>query len=291
MFTTLLAALALAAPTVTAKIDGFTQPCGSAAVGKYLYVDSYASGVLHRVDPATNRIVKSAKVASSPCGVVAGAGSLWIEDYAQNAILRVNPKTMKLMKRIFVGKKPWDVAFGFNAVWSSNAQSASISRIDPRKNRVVKTIGFAGSPTCIRTGAGYVWVGVQNADFVFRVDPKTNKGVQIPIGHGSELCVDPHPDGVWVSDDVAGSVTHIAVDGTVLATIKVGTRPGDGTRGPDGLEWVPNLGDGTLTRIDPKTDTVVDTIPLVGSPFVARTAFGSVWIGDFRGTQLWRVTP
>jgi hypothetical protein len=30
----------------------------------------------------------------------------------------------------------------------------------------------------------------------------------------------------------------------------------------------------------PKTDTVV-----------ARTAFGSVWAGDFRGTELWRVTP
>src|SRR5262249_47191018 len=121
MLHALLAALAVTSPPTTVKIDGFNQPCGSAVAGKYVYVDSYGSGVLHRVDPATNRIVKSAKVASSPCGVVAGAGSLWLEDYAQNAILRVNPSTMKLVKRIPVGRKPWDVAFGFGSVWSSNA--------------------------------------------------------------------------------------------------------------------------------------------------------------------------
>ena len=50
-------------------------------------------------------------------------------------------------------------------------------------------------------------------------------------------------------------------------------------------------GDGTITRIDPAANAVVDTIPLIGGPFVARTAFGSVWVGDFKGSQLWRLTP
>jgi hypothetical protein len=77
----------------------------------------------------------------------------------------------------------------------------------------------------------------------------------------------------------------------VVATIPVGNRPADGTRGPDGLEWIPNLGDGTITRIDPATDKVVDTLSGPGHPFVMRTAFGSVWVGDFQGTQVWRFTP
>ena len=100
-----------------------------------------------------------------------------------------------------------------------------------------------------------------------------------------------HDDGVWVSDDQAGTVTHLDPSGKIVATVKVGTGPADGTRGPDGLEWIPNLKDGTFTRIDPATDKVVDTIPATGHPFVARTAFGSVWVGDFQGTQLWRFTP
>ncbi len=87
-------------------------------------------------------------------------------------------------------------------------------------------------------------------------------------------------------------MTHIDVStGSIVAVIKVGKAPADGTRGPDGLEWIPNLGDGTISRIDPATDKVVDTIPVVASPFVARTYFGSVWVGDFNGSQLWRITP
>jgi streptogramin lyase len=105
------------------------------------------------------------------------------------------------------------------------------------------------------------------------------------------VCVDVHDAGVGVSDAVAGRVTHIDPAGKIVATIKVGTGPSDGTRGPDGLEWIPLIGDGTVARIDPATDKLVDTIPVIGKPFVARTAFGSVWVGDFGGTQLWRLTP
>jgi hypothetical protein len=61
----LLAALAIAAPNITAKLDGFSQPCGSAVAGKYLYVDSYGSGVLHRVDPQARRAASSPAPARS----------------------------------------------------------------------------------------------------------------------------------------------------------------------------------------------------------------------------------
>jgi YVTN family beta-propeller protein len=144
-------------------------------------------------------------------------------------------------------------------VWASNQQSGTVSRLNPKKRKVVKTIRVAGSPTCIRAGAGAIWVGSQSTDDVFRI---------------------------------AGTVTRIdPATGAIVATTKVGARPSDGTRGPDGLEWIPNLGDGTITRIDPATDKVVDTIPVVAGPFVARSFFGSVWVGDFRGTQVWRLTP
>jgi streptogramin lyase len=155
----------------------------------------------------------------------------------------------------------------------------------------VKTIALAGAPACIRAAGGYVWTGIENSSFVYRIDPKTNVATKLEVGNDSELCIDAHDDGIWISDDTVGTVTHLDLSGKIVATIKVGTRPADGTRGPDGLEWIPNLGDGTITRIDPATDKVVDTIQGPSGPFVARTAFGSVWVGDFKGSQLWRVTP
>jgi YVTN family beta-propeller protein len=75
----------------------------------------------------------------------------------------------------------------------------------------------------------------------------------------------------------------------VVATTKVGTAPSDGVRGPDGLEWIPNRGDGTISRIDPATNAVVDTFSVTGTPFVVRSAFGDIWVDDFKGNQEWRV--
>jgi YVTN family beta-propeller protein len=91
---------------------------------------------------------------------------------------------------------------------------------------------------------------------------------------------------------IAGTVTRIdPKTNAIVATTKVGAGPSDGARGPDGLEWIPNNGDGTISRIDPATDKVVDTITVGPSPFVLRTAFGDVWVGEFNGSQLWRIHP
>ena len=114
----------------------------------------------------------------------------------------------------------------------------------------------------------------------------------VHIGHGSELCVDAHDDGVWISEDVAGTVTRIDPKTyAIVATTKVGKGPADGARGPDGLEWIPNTTDGTISRIDPATNEVVDTITVGPTPFVVRSAFGDIWVGEFQGSQLWRIRP
>ena len=99
----------LLAPHVDARIGGFSQPCGITSSPTALYADSYATGVLARVDPQTNAVVAQRKVATAPCGLAYGAGSVWVEDYKANSIVRVQPQTLKVQKRIVVGRLPWDV--------------------------------------------------------------------------------------------------------------------------------------------------------------------------------------
>jgi YVTN family beta-propeller protein len=76
-----------------------------------------------------------------------------------------------------------------------------------------------------------------------------------------------------------------------VATVQVGSSPSDGVRGPDGFEWIPNNGDGTISVIDPATNAVVETVTVGGKPFVVRTAFGAMWAGDFAGSTIKRIRP
>src|SRR5206468_2865307 len=45
-----------------------------------------------------------------------------------------------------------------------------------------------------------------------------------------------------------------------VPTFVVATITPDGVRGPDGLKWIRNDGEGSFWRIDPATNAVVDTI-------------------------------
>src|SRR5947208_9805057 len=76
------ASTAVSTPQLVKRINthGF-KPCGSAVFGKYLYVDNYGSGTIARLDPRTNRVVKTLRVGDGPCGVVSGGGALWVENY------------------------------------------------------------------------------------------------------------------------------------------------------------------------------------------------------------------
>src|SRR5206468_2865312 len=75
--------------------------------------------------------------------------------------------------------------------------------------------------------------------------------------------------------------------GVIVATTKVGTSPSDGVRGPDGLKWIRNDGEGSFWRIDPATNAVVDTISVGPHQFVVRSAFGDIWVGEFQGHRIW----
>ena len=110
----------------------------------------------------------------------------------------------------------------------------------------------------------------------------------ISIGKGGSVCIDVHDDGVWVSNEADGSVSKLdPATNRVVSTVKAGTAPVDGARGPDGLEWIPNQ-DGTVTLIEPETNAVAGTLRPGGLTFVVRNAFGSMWVDDFNGTTLAR---
>jgi YVTN family beta-propeller protein len=75
----------------------------------------------------------------------------------------------------------------------------------------------------------------------------------------------------------------------IVASIPVGTRPGDITYGSGSL-WVANLDDRTVSRIDPKALQLERTVSVSHSPNGLAAGYGAVWIGSSDG-NVSRIDP
>ena len=224
------------------------------------------TGTVTRIDPHSDRIVARVHVPRyGPHGLAVGAGAVWVADSSGGgtvhignetigfgSVVRIDPRGNRT-RIIRAGSGTQRVAVGLGAVWATNTDDSTVTRIDARSGRVVETIPVAPCPIGIVVGAGAVWVThCSNAierrpGRVTEIDPRTNRPV-------AEVAVGKDPNGIAVSG---------------------------------GLVWVANEGGDTITRIDPRTVKVVDTLAvptgpgrLAPHPADIAAGAGGVWISN-----------
>jgi YVTN family beta-propeller protein len=212
---------------------------------------------LQRIDPKTNELVATIPVASDPSDVAVGEGAVWISDHTERTVAEIDPQSNTRTRTIAAGGDAVSVAAGLGSVWVANALEGTLVQIDPGTGAITKTIDlfgdYGGGPVAV--GEGAVWVGTADArDSLWRIDPHSKALAPVPT-----------------------RVEHIVPD---YFNIAIG----------DGAIWVPHL-DGTLSRVDPETNTVVATIRLRFRPVDAAAGEGGVWITDNAGDALVRIDP
>ncbi len=83
----------------------------------------------------------------------------------------------------------------------------------------------------------------------------------------------------------------------IIATIPVGNHAGARVAIGDGMAWVANTEDGTVSRIDAGTNQVVDTLKIgekggtYGSPWATAMGAGSLWVTDNAARAIVRIDP
>ena len=133
-----------------------------------------------------------------------------------------------------------------------------------------------------------------------RVDPDTNAPVaETYVAEGAEAVV-AGEEALWVTSGKSGTLTRVNPhNNEVVEIIKVGTNPGRLAVGEGGV-WTLNRGDASgngagvasVSRVDPKTNKVVATIPIgdVGAVAEIAAGEGSVWISA-PGVPITRIDP
>src|SRR5262245_61016273 len=152
-------------------------------------------------------------------------------------------------------------------VWVSNKPTDSVSRFDPKTNHVVATYQLgAGKRPCsgLATGFGSVWVPNCGDKTLGRVDLNTGATTAtIPTGIGnSEGSFAVGAGSVWMVTAARGTLARFdpATNG-VIAEIYVASGSYGLTFGENAL-WVTSTDHDLVTRVDPRTNLAVETIPV-----------------------------
>lgn len=218
-----------------------------------------------RIDPQTGETVATIKVRRGPVSLAYTPGVVWAVNWGAHLISRIDTKTNELAGEPFrTGAAPYNMAFGDESLWIVNHDDGTVTRLDPETNRIIAEIPSSWEPHRLAFGEGAVWVGNWHDLSVSRIDPQTNQfvGEPIPIGY------------------VAGSIA--AGDGNVWVTSDY--------RGMDAFPE-PFPDHVVLVRIDPKTNTVVDTIPLGGHPVDVEVTEAAVWVSIQNPDRVLKIRP
>jgi hypothetical protein len=144
-----------------------------------------------------------------------------------------------------------DVAVGTGSVWITGA--GGVTRIDPATNEVLARIPLPGTGdhSRIAIGEGWVWV--------------TAPELRDDGSRGNLVRIDAATSGVDATFHIGGPITGLGVGG--------------------GSVWltIPDIGPGSLLRIDPATGRVLDRVRVGASPGSPLYGYGFVWVASTDG--------
>ena len=276
-------------PTAVARIVTGTAPCGAVSGFRSVWVAVYGTGRLVRIDPIRNRITRRIGVAPGICPVAIGAGSVWVASDKTNLLYRVDPRRGRVVARIPVAEWPAHIAFAFGGIWVSAYERGVVARIDPRTNRVKRRYEVAGNPSGLARAGGFMWIAFgRTATALGRLDPATGVLTRLPLGHAAAGFLAAIGDSLWTTTADGFALRFDPSKNRVVAGFPIPGTPAEVALAPDGTIWVAEKERNTITRIDPKANSLVDVTSAGRGAFSIAAAAGDMWVTSFAGADVWR---
>jgi YVTN family beta-propeller protein len=165
-------------------------------------------GLVVRIDPRTNRVVKVIELPDGVQNLAVGASAVWILARRANTVTRLDIRTGRTQS-INVGDRPADVAVGAGAAWVTNAGDDTVTRIDTG-NLSTSEIPVGRQPAGVAVNAGAVWVANRLDSTLTRIDPDTRRRVGRVVNVDSNpYALDVSGHQVWVGSLGDGTVQRV----------------------------------------------------------------------------------
>jgi YVTN family beta-propeller protein len=180
-----------------------------------------------------------------------------------------------------LGFRPGGIAFADGFLWVIDTQSDSVQQIDAQRPNPPGTIPVGAGPAAIAAGGGAVWVANELDQSLSRIQiGLTSADTAIPLDFvPGALALDPDTDALWIVDAESDALVRFDTRSRdeVARIEEVGARPVAVAVGA-GSVWAASATGGTVTRINPETNTVVATIHVGGVPQGLAVFGTTVWV-------------
>ncbi len=247
----------------------------------YVWVVDGKDETLTRVSVRSDRaeLVGGLRLAK-PAGIVAAGGrGLFVGSFAESEVVHVDPATLAVNDRIRLpGRTALFVAAGAGSLWITQPPAdfheslpSAITRVSILDGVVQHRFSAPSGvlPGQVAFGAGAAWVANVGNGSIWRIDAATNRIKRIVVG-SQPTDVEFAFGSAWVPCLGRNAIWRIdAATGKIEAVIPTGEEPLAFAAGA-GPIWVTNQAAGTISRIDPDTNTVVKTIRLGFNPTALR---------------------
>lgn len=267
----------------------FSSLSGIAFDGTWLWVADNPSGVVVKIDLATNVVVATVAVGYNPFALAFGGGYLWVANFSSNSVSKINMASNTVVAEVSVGSQPRGLAAATATfLWVANSGNNTVSKVDVGANTVVATIAVTNQPSGIAVIGNFVWVGGWGQ--VQKVDTTTNALVATVPGY-----VGTYGNGMvsvggflWVSGQV--QVNKIDVTANTLAATVLPAE----TRGMafDGLYlWVAVYGSSRIVKVDIDTLKIVQTVPVGTKPHSIAYNGSHIFVTNYGGNSVSKIDP
>jgi DNA-binding beta-propeller fold protein YncE len=285
------------------------DPISVAVTPDGAWVLNSGDSTISRIDPGTGRVQSSftASFAVDTGGRLVFAtvaeGRLWVAynvSYDETAVAVVDPSTGRALTTMRFGgfvidvlAKPGDLAIGSGAVWVALQGEDHVKRLDAATGKLLDRYPL-DEPTALAVDGQTLWVAtgderlhrIDIATGAVRAHATTELVTRIRIGQG----------GMWLLTADGKVLRADRRTGRILAQVPGTFRAADLAIGAEGV-WVYDQHQGAVLRIDPGTNRVVRTIPVISQPLVElysrvlALGDGAVWVVDKGGEAVVRVDP
>ena len=178
------------------------------------------------------------------------------------------------------GTADWILATD-DAVWVATTRPNTVQRIDPSANKVVSEVSLPGEACSgLTIGFGSLWVPLcGKTPSLIRIDTEKNKiSGTLPVGPaGPEGGITVTGDSIWLVTDSKGTLSRINPK-TNSVQQKIPIPPGSyNPLFSDGIVWVSGFDSNVLTAVDAVSCDVLASIPVGPKPRFLTAGAGSVW--------------